>query len=132
MTAEEQTDKTIPFFPDHVLTEARVGGAILLVILGIGALGLIFPVGLGPPADPMLTPDHVKPEWYFLALYQILKFIPKTTGVLLPILGVILLFALPFLDRRPEGSSRGSRVRAILSIGALIIILILTIWGEVS
>jgi quinol-cytochrome oxidoreductase complex cytochrome b subunit len=132
MAAEEQTDKTIPFFPDHVLTEARVGGVILLVILGIGALGLIFPVGLGPPADPMVTPEHVKPEWYFLALYQILKFIPKTAGVILPILGVILLFALPFLDRKPEESTRGNRIRAMVSIGALALILILTIWGEVS
>lgn len=132
MAAEEQTDKTIPFFPDHVLTEARVGGLILLILLGIGVLGLIFPVGLGPPADPMVTPEHIKPEWYFLALYQILKFIPKTVGVILPIFGAILLFALPFLDRRPEELTRGRRIRAIVSIGALALILILTIWGEVG
>jgi quinol-cytochrome oxidoreductase complex cytochrome b subunit len=132
MTADQQTEKTIPFFPDHVGTEAQVGGVILLVILGIGALGLFFPVGLGQPADPMVTPDHVKPEWYFLALYQVLKFIPKTAGVILPILGVILLFALPFLDRKPESSRNSSKIRATISIVALSLLVILTIWGEVS
>jgi quinol-cytochrome oxidoreductase complex cytochrome b subunit len=132
MSTKEQTDETIPFYPDHVLTEAKIGGLIILLLLGIGGLGLLFPVGLGPPADPMVTPEHVKPEWYFLSLYQLLKFIPKTAGVLLPIFGVILLFALPFLDRRPDVSQKNSKVRGVISIAAILAIFILTLWGEVS
>ena len=60
---------------------------IVFVALIFGVLGLLLPVGIGEPADPLNTPAHVKPEWYFLALYQLLKYIPKVAGVVLPILG---------------------------------------------
>ena len=132
MATEKQAEQPIRFYPDHVLTEAKVGGVLILIILGIGALGLLLPVGLGSPADPMNTPEHIKPEWYFLALYQVLKFIPKTAGVLLPIIGTLFLFALPFLDRRPEDNARGIKVRAIIATTAIALVAILTIWGELS
>ncbi len=132
MATDNHTEKPIPFFPDHVRTEAKVAGAILLIILALGVLGLIFPVGLGPPADPLVTPEHIKPEWYFLALYQLLKYIPKTAGVILPILGVLFLFALPFIDRRPEDTKKGVRRRALLAGIMVLLLVALTIWGEVS
>ena len=74
---------SIPFYPDHVSTEIKVVIGMVVLTLILGAIGLFTPIGLGEPADPMNTPAHVKPEWYFLAFYQVLKFIPKTTGVML-------------------------------------------------
>ncbi|HEX6306489.1 MAG TPA: hypothetical protein VFZ76_19975 [Anaerolineales bacterium] len=130
---DTKTNKdTIPFYPDHVSTEVRVMIGVTVVAVIIGAIGLISPVGLGVPADPMDTPTHVKPEWYFLALYQLLKYIPKTAGVILPLLLLGLVTLWPFLDRKPVASPRAQRIRfAVIATGMLILIA-LTIWGEVS
>jgi len=131
-TTHPQSEDSIPFYPDHVRTEARVVAALIVAALAVGALGLAFPVGLGAPADPMETPAHVKPEWYFLALYQLLKFVPKTAGVLTPLLGLGLLMLWPFIDRRPDASPRVSRIR-FATVGLFVVLLIaLTLWGELS
>jgi ubiquinol-cytochrome c reductase cytochrome b subunit len=129
---ELKKEETIPFFPDHVRSELKVIGGLTAIVLLIGVLGLLFPVGLGDPADPMVTPDHVKPEWYFLALYQILKFVPKTAGVVVPLLGVALLALWPFFDRRPEQSRKVQRIRLIVIMVGVVLFVALSIWGEVS
>ena len=123
---------SIPFYPDHVRSEARVVIGITILVMIIGIVGLAMPVGLGDPADPLNTPAHVKPEWYFLALYQILKFIPKTTGAFLPVLAVLLVTIWPFLDRKKELNLKATRIRLIIVVLGLIILTALTIWGEVS
>jgi quinol-cytochrome oxidoreductase complex cytochrome b subunit len=123
---------SIPFYPDHVRSEARVVIGITAVVLLIGLLGLIFPLGVGDPADPMNTPAHVKPEWYFLALYQLLKYIPKTAGAVVPVLLVLLVFLWPFIDRKPETSKKVQRIRFIVIAVGMIALIALTIWGEVS
>jgi len=79
----------------------------------------------------MVTPDHVKPEWYFLALYQLLKYLPKTIGVLLPIIGLILLFLWPFFVNKKD-SKQNMRVRFIGSAIFIIIVIAMTIWGWYS
>ncbi|MEJ2265063.1 MAG: hypothetical protein P8X95_16585 [Anaerolineales bacterium] len=123
---------SVPFFPDHVRTEALVVAGMTVIAVVIGAYALLSPIGLGVPADPMDTPAHVKPEWYFLALYQLLKYLPKTIGAIIPLVLVALVTFLPFLDRKPDTSPRVKRVRfAVIAIGMLILIA-LTIWGEVS
>lgn len=134
MSAHNPTDedKTIPFYPDHVRTELKVALGILLVAGVIGVLALFSPVGLGDPADPFDTPAHVKPEWYFLGLYQLLKYIPKTTGAVLPVLAVLLILVWPFLDRVPDRNSRPQRIRLIVTAVIMFILVALTIWGEVS
>jgi len=51
------------------------------------------------PANPMVTPPHIVPEWYFLPFYAILRAVPdKLGGVLLMFAGVLILFVLPWLD----------------------------------
>jgi len=128
----DQVEKSIPFYPDHVKTEFKVMVFILIGLVIIGVLGLFFPVGLGDQADPMNTPTHVKPEWYFLSLYQLLKYIPKSMGVILPILAVIGLIVLPFIDKKPDLFHRQRYIR--FGIAAVIILVLagLSIWGEVS
>jgi quinol-cytochrome oxidoreductase complex cytochrome b subunit len=128
----EQKKATVPFYPDHVRSELKVIGGLVLLMLIVGAIGLMAPVGVGDPADSLDTPAHVKPEWYFLALYQVLKFVPKTVGVLLPLLGVVLLLFWPFLDRSADAGSKGLRRRGFLVAAATIIFIVLTLWGEVS
>ena len=133
-------EDTIPFFPDHVKTEFYVVLGIMAVVLVIAIAGLIKPVGIGEPADPLNTPLHDKPEWYFLSLYQILKKIPpmllgvqgKVIGVVIPILLVAVIFLWPFIDTKPDKSRRIYWIRMAFSIFAVILIIALTIWGEVS
>ena len=125
-------DDTIPFYPDHVLTEFWVAVGLLIIIIIIGLIGMFIPVGIGDPADPMDTPAHVKPEWYFLALYQLLKFIPKSAGAVGPVIALILLILLPFIDSKPDKSKKSQRIRFYTVLVLLVISIALTIWGEVS
>jgi len=130
-TTQDKKPETIPFYPDHVRTEIRVVWGLIGLAILVGALALFSPVGLEEPADPMVTPDHVKPEWYFLALYQLLKYIPKTAGVLLPIIGLLVVFIWPFLDKKTD-SKKQMRVRMIASIIFMVVLIVMTIWGWYS
>lgn len=138
-THPEQEQDSLPFYPHHFKTEFYVVVGIVVLALLVGTLGMLFPVGLQAPADPLDTPLHVKPEWYFLALYQLLKYVPPTvlgiegpmfavTLMVVAVLGVILW---PFLDRKAD-SKKAMRARAILTVLGVILAIALTIWGEVS
>jgi len=83
------------FFPDHFTSELSV---FLYLVLIICLLALAFPARMGPPSDPMVTPEHIKPEWYFLPFYHMLKVVPGSVGVML--IGVLGLgiFLWPILD----------------------------------
>ena len=125
-------ENSVPFYPDHVSNEAKVVLGFSVAAIVIGLIGLFSPVGLGEPADPLNTPAHVKPEWYFLGLYQLLRYISKTAGAVLPILGVLVITLWPFIDRKPDTSTRSYRNRAIGVTIFMIILIAMTIWGEVS
>ena len=65
------------------------------------------------PANPLATPAHIVPEWYFLPFYAILRAVPdiwfidaKLAGVIAMFGSIILLFFLPWLDRSPVRSAR--------------------------
>jgi quinol-cytochrome oxidoreductase complex cytochrome b subunit len=128
----KEDEESIPFYPDHVKTEAKVVVGLVVLALIIATIGMLAPVGVGDPADPMDTPLHVKPEWYFLALYQLLKYIPKTAGVVIPMIGVFLVLLWPFIDRKPDKSPRTQKIRAILAFAGVVLFIAGTIWGEVS
>jgi len=138
-THPEQENDSVPFYPDHVKTEFYVVVAILVLAFIVGGLGLLSPVGLQDPADSLNTPLHVKPEWYFLALYQLLKYIPPQVlgidgtifGVVTIALAFVVVVIWPFLDKK-EDSKKAMLVRVVASIVGMIILVALTIWGEVS
>ncbi len=128
----QSTETSVPFYPDHVSLEAKVVIGVSALALVVGLIGLFAPVGLGDPADPMNTPAHVKPEWYFLGLYQLLKYISKTAGAVLPILAVLVITFWPFIDRKPDTSRKSYSRRAIGVVVFMVILITMTIWGEVS
>lgn len=139
-THPEQEKDSVPFFPNHFMTELYVVIGIVVLAVVIGALGMLSPVGLQDPADPLNTPLHVKPEWYFLALYQLLKYVPPTVlgidgpmfAVVSIIVALLVVTFLPFLDRRKEDSQKAMRLRAIGVAVFVVLAIVLTIWGEVS
>lgn len=74
------------------------------------------------PANPMTTPEHIAPVWYFTPFYSILRAVPnKLLGVIAMAAAIALLFVVPWLDRCPVKSIR---YRGILSKGALTIFVI--------
>lgn len=91
------------FFPYTVFKDVCVA---LLVLAVLFALAHYRPAELEPLADPTDTHYNPRPEWYFLFLFQALKFFPgnleAVAAIILPGLGVLLLMAVPFLDRSPK------------------------------
>nr|QYL33660.1 cytochrome b [Ovis aries]QYL33667.1 cytochrome b [Ovis aries]QYL33674.1 cytochrome b [Ovis aries]QYL33686.1 cytochrome b [Ovis aries] len=100
------TDK-IPFHPYYTIKD--ILGAILLILI-LMLLVLFTPDLLGDPdnytpANPLNTPPHIKPEWYFLFAYAILRSIPnKLGGVLALILSILVLVIMPLLHTSKQRS----------------------------
>lgn len=95
--------KGVPFFPDAIFKDAVVSILLLLVMVGL-VLG--FGVPLEARADPADTSYTPRPEWYFLFIFQLLKYFPGQLEVIgvfvIPTFFLLLLFGLPFLDRSPK------------------------------
>jgi quinol-cytochrome oxidoreductase complex cytochrome b subunit len=121
--------KLLPFFPNYILDEV-IAWYIMLAILII--LASLFPAGLEEPADPLRTPPHSKPEWYFLFLYQGLKLVPRLVGVIVPIVGSLILLLLPLIDRSPYIDSRKRPLAIAIGSITLVCVIGLTIWGWLS
>jgi len=95
-------------------------------------LALLFAPEVGEKANPLITPAQVKPEWYFLFLYQGLKYLPKGVGIVLFFLVFpVLIIVLPLLDRGPSLPIHplNRPFATILVLLALAILLSLTILG---
>lgn len=86
------------------------------------------PLSPGDPVNPAQTPADVKPEWYFLALYQLLHIVPERVAVLIPGMVAGLLVALPYIAPTADGQRRRI-VRAATVIGVLLYAL-LTLAGN--
>ncbi len=121
--SEEWGDQpTIRFFPDHITSEAT---AVILLLCLYTVLAIFFSAHLDIKADPAVTPEGSKPEWYFMFLFGFLHFVPPLVGTLVPAVAVGFLIFLPWIDRNP---SRAPKKRVIaLSIGFLIMVGILVL-----
>ncbi len=102
----------IPFHPYYTVKDL-FGAAMFLIIFAFviffwpEAGGLFLEHDNFVPADPLVTPTHIKPVWYFTPYYAILKAVPdKLMGVVLMGVSVMILFFLPWLDRSPVKSIR--------------------------
>jgi cytochrome b6 len=132
---EHRTGKlpTYKFVPNFLLRDL-MGWYIALGLLA--ALAAMFPWELGVKADPFApTPAGIKPEWYFLFLFQTLKLIPghvlwiegEQLGVLLFGLGAALWVLVPFFAT--EAESRRTRMISALGGAVVLFILGMTIWA---
>lgn len=100
---------TIPFHPYY--TSKDLFGLVVFLTIFASAV-FFYPNYLGHPdnyipANPLQTPAHIVPEWYFLPFYAILRAIPDKLGGVLFMFGAIaVLFVLPWLDKSPVRSGR--------------------------
>src|ERR1700720_1077549 len=95
--------KSEPFYPRQVLMDLSLTA---LLIVGLGLLCFMVPASLGPAANPADTQYIPRPEWYYLPIFQWLKYwhgAASVVGILIiPTVLVLAIIALPFLDRSIE------------------------------
>jgi len=122
----ERPDETIGFFPKQVLYDLFVS---TLILLACCVLSYVSPAPLTEPADPATITYIPRPEWFFFFYEQMLMFFPGYAligfgAVVIPTIFVVLLFALPWLDRSPYYSPLKRPFATI--IGLLVVITIVT------
>ncbi len=92
---DKEDEETYSFYPEHFYHTLIVGLFLLAVL---SALTVIMPPGLGEQANANVTPSHIKPEWYFFAVYSVLKYVPLKFGIYFFTALIIVLTFWPFLD----------------------------------
>ena len=134
---QKQDMKKMKFIPNFLLRDL-IGWILAIGVLA--ALAAIFPWELGEKADPFApAPAGIKPEWYFLFMFQTLKYLPATIlGIDGEVLGImafnvfaLLLFIVPFVDRDP-GNRKRRLIFNVIGVVALLYIVVMTIVGYVT
>jgi quinol-cytochrome oxidoreductase complex cytochrome b subunit len=122
---EGSTQKFFSFFPDHLYTEV-IMGLILMIILS--ALATILPATLGPRADPLTTPEVIKPEWFFYMMFRWLKLFSGTAAVLSIGFIIFTMFVWPFIDAIFRRFKRLEEASVWIGIVGVLLIVGLTVW----
>jgi quinol-cytochrome oxidoreductase complex cytochrome b subunit len=117
--------KYFSFFPDHLYTELIIGLVLMIVL---SALATILPAMLGPRADPLTTPEVIKPEWFFYVMFRWLKLFSGTAAVLSIGFIVFIMFTWPFLDAALRRYTRFQEASVWIGIVGALAIMGLTVW----
>jgi quinol-cytochrome oxidoreductase complex cytochrome b subunit len=126
--------RKMPFLPNFLLRDL-IGWLVAVAVLV--SLAAFMPTELGEKADPFASaPASIRPEWYFMFMFQTLKLLPahvlgvegETIGILAFGLGAVLLALVPFLDR---AAARGERNRVVtfVSLALIVYMVAFTVWG---
>ncbi len=114
----------VKFFPDIIYKDLLVSFALFIILV---MLATFVGVANEPKADPSDSSYIPRPEWYFLFLFEMLKFFPgqiEWVGtIVVPTVAILALFLLPFLDRKPARYP-GKRWRAIGVMGVVVLAMI--------
>lgn len=121
----EQQRGHFNFFPDHMLTELALG-LVLMIVLSV--LATLFPAHLGPKADPLTTPEVIKPEWFFYATFRWLKLFGPTFAVLSMGLIVFVMFIWPWIDKLLVRLTGMKEISVYVGIVATVLLIGLTVW----
>ncbi len=126
--------RVMHFFPNFLLRDL-VGWLSAVAVLAV--LAAYFPVELGVKADPFApAPAGIRPEWYFMFMFQTLKFLPayilgiegELIGVIAFGLGGLFLLLIPFIDRR-SAEGEPSPLFAWIGIAIIVYIVVMTYLG---
>ncbi len=126
--------KTIPFFPNFVLRDVLLWLIVLNVLL---FLAVYFPWELGPKADPFASaPEGIRPEWYFMFMFQSLKLLPahvwfmegEVAGILLFSVAGLAWMLTPFWSIKFDKSARFNPM-LFIGIAVIAFIIFMTILG---
>jgi ubiquinol-cytochrome c reductase cytochrome b subunit len=129
----ENGGEGMPVCPDFAAKAAVTVMCYLAVMFFIMSFAptLFLPEDAAVPANPLKTSVSVRPQWYFLAPYQMLKLIPhKFFGIILEGLLIVAFVLWPFLDTRGGGNLLSRPLLRLLFPLMVAVWLVLTIWGN--
>jgi quinol-cytochrome oxidoreductase complex cytochrome b subunit len=116
------------FFPDHMLTELILG-LVLMVLLC--ALASVLPATMGPKADPLTTPEVIKPEWFFYVSFRWLKLFSLSFAVISTGFIVGAMFLWPWIDKLLVRVTGIKEISVYIGILATFLLIGLTVWEAV-
>lgn len=119
------TEDHFNFFPDHLYTEV-IAGLVLMLLLS--ALATILPATLGERADPLTTPEVIKPEWFFYVTFRWLKLFSGTFAVLSMGFIVLAMFLWPWIDNLLRRVTRREDASVYIGIVAVCLIIGMTVY----
>jgi quinol-cytochrome oxidoreductase complex cytochrome b subunit len=113
------------FFPEHFYTELIIGLTLMILL---SALATLLPVHMGPRADPLVTPEVIKPEWFFYVAFRWLKLFAGTTAVLTQGFVVFVMFCWPFIDDWLVRRFKYPEISVWVGVAGVLTIIGLTMW----
>ncbi len=113
------------FFPDHVYTELIIG-MVLMVMLSV--LATAEPAGLSARADPLTTPEVIKPEWFFYATFRWLKLFSGTFAVLSMGFAAGAMIVWPWIDAAIRRWTRWKEAGTGIAVVTVLAIVAMTVW----
>ncbi|MCF7823157.1 MAG: cytochrome bc complex cytochrome b subunit [Candidatus Marinimicrobia bacterium] len=122
--------KTMPFFPNFVVRDLMLW---LIMLNVIALLAVFFPWEIGLKADPLTSaPAGIRPEWYFMFMFQTLKLLPahlwflegEVFGILMFGVGGIIWLLVPFLEK-----PKYTKLWTSVGVGIVLYMIVLTAWG---
>jgi quinol-cytochrome oxidoreductase complex cytochrome b subunit len=122
---EEPEEKHFNFFPDHMMTELIMGLGLMILLT---VLATVLPATLGPKADPLVTPEIIKPEWFFYVAFRWLKLFSGGFAILSTGFIVFVMFVWPFIDAWIRRRTRYAEASVWIGIVAVFAIVALTVW----
>lgn len=129
---DPKVEDKIPFHPYYTIKDALGLGVFLMVyaFFVFFAPNFFGEVDNYIPANPLVTPPHIVPEWYFLPFYAILRSIPSKLGGVLTMFGAIfVLMILPWLDRSPIKSGK---YRPIFRLALVVLVVNVFVLGWIG
>jgi quinol-cytochrome oxidoreductase complex cytochrome b subunit len=121
--------KEFNFFPDHFYTELIIG-LVLMIVLSV--MATVLPATMGPRADPLITPEEIKPEWFFYVSFRWLKLFSGTFAVLSSGFIVFVMFIWPFIDSFIRRKTRFTEASVWIGIVGVALLVGLTVWEAVA
>ena len=116
------------FFPDHMLTELIIGLVLMILLC---ALSTVLPASMGPKADPLTTPEVIKPEWFFYVSFRWLKLFSLSFAVISSGFIVGAMFLWPWIDKLLRRLTGIEDISVYVGIVATFLLIGLTVWEAV-
>ncbi len=127
--AKKRVKDHSPFFTEFAIVDACVW---LVLFAVIATLAVFLPPEIGAKADPLkAAPAGIKPEWYFLFVFQTLKHVPETLGVVTFGVGALFLTVLPMLDRN-AGRERRSPIFTFVFVLLCVYAAVFQTWAWIT
>ena len=123
-----------PFFPYVIAKDGTMACIVLVVII---VMAIVLGAELGPKADPTTTTYTPRPEWYFFFLFELLRVVKPPELVFMATIGIpticlVLLLALPFIDRNPERHPLRRPIATTAGIATIAAMAYLTVLGALA